>query len=83
MVGDSAARFPAPAAPAVGIVRALPHTWQVDEYGGAIANNPHAQPARLEAIRQGTVAVYHPPDVPMLDLSNAEAVGAYWTRSAS
>lgn len=80
---DSSGRFPAPPAPSRGIVRGLPHTWQVDEFGGAIANNPMAQPSRLEAIRSGTVAVKLAPDVPALDLSDAESRGAYWTRATS
>lgn len=79
----SAARFPAPEAPSVGIVRGLPHTWQVTQFGGTVANNPEAQPQRAEAIRLGAVALELAPDVPMLDLSDAEQRGAYWTRATS
>lgn len=82
-IGQSAATFPAPSAPRVGLVRELPHTWEVNEYGGAVANNPHAQLARTQAIRMGSPAVMLGPDFPMLDLSDAESRGAYWTRATS
>lgn len=76
--------FPAPSAPAIGLVRGLPHTWEVNEYGGAVANNPHAQAIdRGTVIRAGSPIVELGPDFPMLDLSDAESRGAYWTRATS
>lgn len=80
---DSASRFPAPDAPSVGIVRALPHTWEVNELGGAVAKNPDARNVRRNLIRQGTVALSLAPDAPTLDLSDDAAKQAYWTRATS
>lgn len=80
---DSATRFPVPDAPRVGIVRGLPHTWEVNELGGAVAKNPDARSQRVNLIRQGTVALSLAPDAPTLDLSDDNAKAAYWTRATS
>lgn len=80
---DSAGRFPAPEATRVGIVRGLPHTWEVNELGGPVAKYPPARTQRYHLIREGTVALELAPDVPALDLSDAAARQAYWTRATS
>lgn len=61
-------RFAAQAAPPhVGIVRGLPNTYEVDEYGHCYSTNPSAGWMRGQLERGAMQPFAPPPPVPMYD----------------
>jgi hypothetical protein len=82
MIGQENARFPAPTGPSVGIVRGLPHTWEVNELGGVESTVSAAQWSKGTLIRQSAPAVHLGPDLPIHDASDP-TTQAGWTRATS